>query len=62
MTRSTLWRMSQAVALAAAVVLAAPFTGQVISWLRGSFPRQLAPIVSGGVALAVVAALGAAVV
>ena len=41
----------------ACVVLSAPFTGQVISWLRQTFPRQLAPIVSGGAAIAVVVAL-----
>jgi hypothetical protein len=55
-------RWVSAVLTSAVVVLAAPFTGQIISWLRRTFPRQLAPIVGGGVALVVVAALVIAVI
>lgn len=57
MNRSTRARVLQAIAVSAAVVLSAPFTGQVISWLRATFPRQLAPIVGGGVATAVATAV-----
>ena len=55
------FRWVTAVLASAAIVLAAPFTGQIISWLRQTFPRQLAPIVGGGVAMAVVVALIVAV-
>lgn len=56
------FRWVAAIAASAAVVLSSPFTGQIISWLRQTFPRQLAPIVGGGVAMAVVAAVVMAVV
>jgi hypothetical protein len=46
----------------AAVVLSAPFMGQVRAMLRSAFPGHFAAVVAGGVGAAVVAAVAAALV
>jgi VanZ family protein len=57
----TSWgRLAVAIAVAAAVVLSAPFLGQLRSVLRSTFPGHFTLIVGGAVALALAVALGIA--
>jgi hypothetical protein len=53
-------RLAAAIAVSAAVVLSAPYLGQLRAILRAAFPGHFAAIVGGAFALAVAVALGAA--
>ena len=55
-------RLTVAVLVSAAIVLAAPFLGQLRGLLRSAFPGYFAAIVGGTVAIAVFVALGVALV
>jgi hypothetical protein len=55
-------RLAAAAAASAAVVLSAPFMGQVRAALRSAFPRQFVAIVGTSVAIAIAAALVIALV
>lgn len=50
-------RLFAAIAVAAAVVLSAPFISQIRSWIRATFPGQFVLIIGGIVAAAIAAAL-----
>jgi len=55
-----LGRLALAVAVSAAVVLSAPFLGQLRSYLRAAFPGQFVTIVGAAIALAMVVIFGLA--
>lgn len=54
------WPFVLAIAVAAALVLGAPFIGYLRSWIRAEFPGQFVRIVGGIVAILTVAAIGLA--
>jgi drug/metabolite transporter (DMT)-like permease len=55
-TVSSPW-LAAAVGASAAVILSAPWAGQLRAWLRETFPESFSAIFTGGVLLAVGAAL-----
>jgi hypothetical protein len=61
-SRTARGRLASAIAVSVAVVLSAPYLGQLRAILRVAFPGHFAAIVGGGFALAVVLALAAALV